>query len=111
MGSIVMDGAILKTGVILGAGSLVPPGKVLNAGLWVGRPAVRKRNLTDEEETWIRENCKQYVWLKNQYLHQNSAADKQNELPRSYPPLPPGIKMNVNTRAAYTNHKTPETDP
>ena len=39
MGSIVMDDAVIEDRVMLGAGSLVPPGKVLESGhLYIGRP-------------------------------------------------------------------------
>src|SRR5690554_6287507 len=39
MGAIVLDGARLEPEVLLGAGSLVPPGKVLEGGyLWLGAP-------------------------------------------------------------------------
>ena len=39
MGAMVMDGAVVEDDVIIGAGSLVPPGKTLKSGhLYVGRP-------------------------------------------------------------------------
>ena len=50
MGSIVMDDAVIEKQVMLGAGSLVSPGKTLESGyLYVGRPAVRVRALNAEE--------------------------------------------------------------
>ena len=46
MAATVMDGALLRSGVILGAGSLVPPGRELEGGyLWVGSPARKVRPL------------------------------------------------------------------
>ena len=52
MGSIVMDGAVIEDEVILGAGSVVPPGKVLASGhLYVGSPARQVRALTDKERS------------------------------------------------------------
>ena len=54
MGSTVMDGAILEPYVLLGAGSLVPPGKVLEGGyLWLGSPVRKVRALSDNERDWI----------------------------------------------------------
>ena len=39
MGSIILDKALIEPEVIIGAGSLVPPGKILESGyLWVGTP-------------------------------------------------------------------------
>lgn len=40
MGSIVMDDVVIPDRVMVGAGSLIPPGKVLESGmLYMGRPA------------------------------------------------------------------------
>jgi carbonic anhydrase/acetyltransferase-like protein (isoleucine patch superfamily) len=42
MGTILMDDVRVEDKVMIGAGSLVPPGKVLESGfLYVGRPARR----------------------------------------------------------------------
>lgn len=72
MGSCILDGAIVEHEVILGAGSLVPPGKILTSGyLWLGRPAIQKRPLTTEELNFIRYSARNYVNLKNQYLGKN----------------------------------------
>ncbi len=69
MGSVVMDGAILREGLILGAGSLVTEGKELEGGyLWLGRPAKRVRELTTGEKAWLEYSAKHYVKLKNDYL-------------------------------------------
>lgn len=69
MGSVVMDGAILREGLILGAGSLVTEGKELEGGyLWLGRPAKRVRELTVEEKAWLDYSAEHYVKLKNDYL-------------------------------------------
>lgn len=67
MGSIVMDGAVVEDRVIVGAGSLVPQGKKLSAGLWVGSPAKRVRDLTEDEVNDIRENAEHYVELAHLY--------------------------------------------
>jgi len=69
MGSIVMDDAVIEDRVMLGAGSLVSPGKVLESGyLYIGRPAVRQRALTDQEIAYLRYSAEHYVRVKNNYL-------------------------------------------
>lgn len=69
MGSIVMDDAVVERRVMLGAGSLVPPGKVLESGyLYVGRPAVKVRALGDEELAYLKYSAEHYVRVKNNYL-------------------------------------------
>lgn len=69
MGSLILDGAILRTGVFLGAGSLVTEGKELEGGyLWVGRPAKKIRELTEQEWTWFDYSAQHYVKLKDDYL-------------------------------------------
>lgn len=69
MGSVLLDGAVLRTGVFLGAGSLVSEDKELEGGyLWLGRPAKKIRPLTDEEWKWFEYSAKHYVDLKNDYL-------------------------------------------
>jgi carbonic anhydrase/acetyltransferase-like protein (isoleucine patch superfamily) len=69
MGSIVMDDVVVQDHVMLGAGSLVPPGKVLESGfLYVGRPAVKVRPLTEAEIVWLRYSAEHYVRVKDNYL-------------------------------------------
>jgi carbonic anhydrase/acetyltransferase-like protein (isoleucine patch superfamily) len=71
MGSIVMDDVVVQDHVMLGAGSLVPPGKVLESGfLYVGRPAVKVRPLTEAEIVWLRYSAEHYVRVKDNYLPQ-----------------------------------------
>lgn len=69
MGSCVMDGAVIESDVILGAGSLVPPQKTLKGGhLWLGSPVRCARPLTSEEIEGILYSSRHYVKLKNNYL-------------------------------------------
>ncbi|RMH38850.1 MAG: gamma carbonic anhydrase family protein [Gammaproteobacteria bacterium] len=69
MGSVVMDGAVVEDHVVLGAGSIVPPGRTLTSGhLWVGSPARKIRPLTDEEMAFFKYSARNYVHLKNRYL-------------------------------------------
>ncbi|GMR18704.1 MAG: gamma carbonic anhydrase family protein [Gammaproteobacteria bacterium] len=69
IGSTLLDGAIIGEKVLLGAGSLVTEGKELQSGhLYMGRPARKIRELTDEEFKWFEYSAKHYVSLKNDYL-------------------------------------------
>jgi len=69
MGSALLDGAVLREGVFLGAGSLVTEGKELEGGyLWLGRPAKRMRELTEHERAWFEYSARHYVKLKDDYL-------------------------------------------
>jgi carbonic anhydrase/acetyltransferase-like protein (isoleucine patch superfamily) len=71
MGSIVMDGAVVESDVLLGAGSLVSPGKRLSSGhLYRGSPAQQVRPLTDAEREMLRYSAAHYVRLKDRYLAQ-----------------------------------------
>ena len=69
MGSVVMDNAIIHSNVVLGANSLVPPGRELEGGfLWVGSPARKIRPLTEEELSFFQYSSDNYVKLKDRYL-------------------------------------------
>lgn len=69
MGSVILDRAIIRSKVLLGAGSLVPEGKDLEGGyLWLGRPAKKVRELTEDELRWFEYSAKHYVKLKNDYM-------------------------------------------
>lgn len=68
MGSIVMDKVVIEPRVLLGAGSLVPEGKVLSGGhLYIGRPAKLIRPLTDEELAYFNYSAEHYVKLAQDY--------------------------------------------
>ena len=68
MGSIVMDKVMIEPRVLLGAGSLVPEGKVLSGGhLYIGRPAKLIRPLTDEELAYFSYSAEHYVKLAGDY--------------------------------------------
>jgi carbonic anhydrase/acetyltransferase-like protein (isoleucine patch superfamily) len=69
IGAIVMDGAVIEDYVILGAGSLVPLGRTLEAGfLYVGSPAKKVRALEEREKEFLRYSSQHYIPLKNAYL-------------------------------------------
>lgn len=69
MGAVVMDGAVVEDDVVLGAGTLVTPGKTLESGyLYAGAPARQRRPLTDAERRYFRYSAANYVRLKDRYL-------------------------------------------
>jgi carbonic anhydrase/acetyltransferase-like protein (isoleucine patch superfamily) len=69
MGAIVMDGAIVNDKVMIGAGSLVPPGKELESGyLYVGSPVKKARKINEKEAKFLAYSSQNYVRLKNKYL-------------------------------------------
>lgn len=72
MGAIVMDDVIVEDEVIIGAGSLVPPGKRLQSGyLYVGSPVKPARPLNDAEKAFLTDSAQNYVILKDEYLVQS----------------------------------------
>lgn len=69
MGAIVLDGAVVKKHGFVGAGALVPPGKVVGEReLWLGNPARRVRLLSDAEVEGLYYSAAHYVRLKDAYL-------------------------------------------
>jgi len=69
MHSTVLDEVVVEPYVMIGAGSLVPPGKILASGyMYFGNPVKKVRPLTDEEKTFLDYSAKHYVELKNEYL-------------------------------------------
>ena len=69
MQTMIMDGAVVESDVMLAAGSLVSPGKRLASGwLYRGRPARAVRELTAKEIEFLPYVAGNYVKLKNQYL-------------------------------------------
>lgn len=68
MGAIVMDKAVVQTWVTIGAGSVVPPGKVLESGyLYVGSPVKRIRSLSDREREFLAYSPQNYQRLKDRH--------------------------------------------
>ena len=68
MGSIIMDGAVIESKVMLAAGSLVPGGKRLESGyLYMGSPVKQARELTDEEIESLQYSANHYVEVKNSH--------------------------------------------
>ena len=68
MGATIMDGVIIESHTLVGAGSLVPPNKHLESGyLWMGSPARKIRKLTNDEIESIDYSAKNYSLLKEQH--------------------------------------------
>ena len=68
IGARVLDRAVLEPRTLLGAGSLVPPKRVLEGGyLWVGSPARRVRPLTDKELEYLEYSAAHYVRLAKRH--------------------------------------------
>lgn len=69
MGAIIMDGVVVQDDVFIGAGTLVPPNKVLESGyLYVGNPMKQARLLKEEERAFLTQSAINYVTLKDEYL-------------------------------------------
>lgn len=69
MGATVLDRAVVGRHCLVGAGSVVPPGKRLAPGtLWVGNPARLVRPLSEREIESLYYSAAHYVKLKDQYL-------------------------------------------
>lgn len=69
MAAVIMDGALVHDEVIIAAGTLVPPGKVLESGfLYMGNPVRQARALTDKERSFFAYTSKRYVDLATVYL-------------------------------------------
>ena len=70
IGSIILDDVVIPDRVMIGAGSLVSPGKTLESGmLYIGRPAKAVRALTAEEIAHLRYSAEHYMRVKDNYLN------------------------------------------
>jgi carbonic anhydrase/acetyltransferase-like protein (isoleucine patch superfamily) len=69
MHATVLDGAVVKKHALVGAGSVIPPGKVVGEReLWLGNPAKFVRLLSDEQIEQLHYSADRYVLLKDDYL-------------------------------------------
>ena len=68
MGATVLDGAIIREKAMVGAGSIVAPGKDIEGGfLWLGSPAKKVRPLKEKELEYLEYSAQHYINLKNKY--------------------------------------------
>ena len=71
MSATVMDGAVIESTGMLGAGALLSPGKRIGAGeLWTGVPARKMRDLREEEIAFFKVSAGNYAELAREYLHE-----------------------------------------
>jgi carbonic anhydrase/acetyltransferase-like protein (isoleucine patch superfamily) len=64
IGARVLDRAVVESRAMVGAGALVPPGRILQGGyLWIGSPIRRARALTDRELEYLEYTAANYVRL------------------------------------------------
>ena len=69
MGSIILDGAVVRQHGFVGAGAVIAPGKTVGSGeLWLGNPARCVRRLNDREIEQLHYSAQHYVRLKDKYL-------------------------------------------
>ncbi len=69
MGATIMDRAVIGKHCVVGAGALVTPGTVIEAGhLVLGSPAKAKRKLSESELSWLDSSATHYVELGREYL-------------------------------------------
>lgn len=62
MGSVISEGAVIESESFVAAGAVVPPGHVVGTGeLWVGNPARKVRDLTDEQRQKLHYQSSEYV--------------------------------------------------
>ncbi len=68
MSSTILDKVVVESNTIIGAGSLVSPGKILKSGyLYVGSPARQVRKLTDDELAYLDYAADYYAKLKSKH--------------------------------------------
>ena len=69
MDATILDGVVVESEAMVGAGALVTPGKVVKTGeLWAGRPAKLMRLLTPEERANFYVTTQRYSDLALEYL-------------------------------------------
>ncbi|MCB1582470.1 MAG: gamma carbonic anhydrase family protein [Marinicella sp.] len=68
MGATILDEARMEHHSMLGAGSVLPPGKVIQTGeLWVGNPAKKIKDLSPSQMDYLEYSANHYVKLKEAY--------------------------------------------
>lgn len=68
IGAVVLDGVVVGEGSVVAAGALLPPGKTYPPrSLIVGVPAIRKREVSDDELGWIQRSAEHYVELAREH--------------------------------------------
>lgn len=71
IGSTLLDGVVVEDDVVIGAGTLVPPGKRLHSGfLYMGSPCKQVRPLKESERQFFKYSANNYVKLKDVHLQE-----------------------------------------
>jgi len=71
MGATILDHVVMEEFSMVGAGSVVPPGKHIKSGeLWVGNPAKKVRELSHKQRESLIYSAEHYVKLKSTYQGQ-----------------------------------------
>ncbi|MCB1825042.1 MAG: gamma carbonic anhydrase family protein [Candidatus Competibacteraceae bacterium] len=101
MGSIVMDKAVVRSRVTIGAGSVVPPGKVLESGfLYVGSPVKPVRPLNERELEFLEYSAQNYRRLRERHLRTIGADHATASVPAPSPePSKPAPKARTRRPA------------
>ena len=80
MGTTILDGAVIEDEIIIGAGSLVPPGKRLESGfMYMGSPVKKIRPLNEKEIEYFQYAGLNYVKLKDEYLAEAELLPKKED--------------------------------
>tara|TARA_B100000575_G_scaffold74290_1_gene57926 strand:- start:35152 stop:35700 length:549 start_codon:yes stop_codon:yes gene_type:complete len=73
MNATLLDGCVIESDVIVAAGTLVPPDKVLESGyMYMGAPVKQVRALIEEERASIGDYAKNYVQYSRVYKGEHS---------------------------------------
>ena len=101
MGSIIMDKAVVRSRVTIGAGSVVPPGKVLESGfLYVGSPVKPVRPLNERELEFLEYSAQNYRRLRERHLRTIGADHATASVPAPSPePSKPAPKARTRRPA------------
>ena len=71
IGARILDDVVVESDVMIGAGTLVPPGKTLESGfLYFGNPVRQARPLTEDELGYFVYTAGHYVDTKNRHLRE-----------------------------------------
>lgn len=70
MNATIMDCAVVQTGAMVAAGTLIAPNKIVKKGeIWAGNPGKFFRNLTDKESDFIKISEENYVKHVYEYIN------------------------------------------
>jgi len=69
IGAKVLDHSVVGEGSLVAAGSVVREGQIIPSGeLWAGIPAVKKRNLTEDERKSLLDTAERYIAYRLHYM-------------------------------------------